>query len=134
MSSEEHQTDIHTGTDQERDEPAVQHAEVEAQPRARILVTRTRVVRAVLVLIATIAVVAAVGFGWAFMAQRDKATAQFRDATVARLYAQSQLQLTGLSPAGSDDVAAMQMLLAARSIPSTVRGRRLPPRCAESAA
>ena len=122
MSSEERQTDTHTRADQERDEPAVQHAEVEAQPRARILVTRTRVVRAVLALIATIAVVAAVGFGWAFMAQRDKATAQFRDATAARLYAQSQLQLTGLSPTGNDDVAAMQMLLAARSIPSTVRG------------
>ena len=120
MSSEERQTGIDARADQERDEPAVQHAEVEAQPRARILVTRTRVVRAVLALIATIAVVAAVGFGWAFMAQRDKATARFRDATVARLYAQSQLQLTGLSPTGNDDVAAMQMLLAARSIPSTV--------------
>src|SRR5262245_26149022 len=102
-----------TGVDQERDEAAVRQADVEVQHPARPLVTRTRLMRAVLVLVVTVAVVAAVGFGWAFMAQRREASAQFRDATVARLYAQSQLKLGGMSPGGSDDVAAMQMLLAA---------------------
>jgi WD40 repeat protein len=120
MQSEAGQPDSGTRADQERDDTAARHEDGEPQP-ARVLMPR-RVIRAVLGLIVTVAVVAAVGFGWAFMAQRHETAAQFRDATVARLYAQSQLQLGGLSQGGNDDVAAMQMVLAARAIPSTLPG------------
>src|SRR5258705_4419398 len=78
-----------------------------------------------LALVAVVAVVAMVGFSWAFLARRD-ADARFRDATALRLYGESQLLLAGLSPGGSDDVTAIQKLLAALAIPSHHQGERYP--------
>lgn len=95
-------------------------AKVEAQEHARVLLTRTRMLRVALAVVIVVAVAAVFGFGWALKARSD-ARARFLDATAHRLYAQSQLMLAGLEPGGSDDVLAMQELLAAREIPSTQR-------------
>ncbi|MEE6178713.1 nSTAND1 domain-containing NTPase [Mycobacterium sp. 050134] len=93
--------------------------------RAQGLRKRARVLRVALVLVAVVAVVAMIGFGWAFLARRD-ADARFRDATALRLYGESQLLLAGLSPGGSDDVTAIEKLLAALAIPSHHQGERYP--------
>ena len=102
---------------------AEQRAKLEAQQHAQVLLKRTRVLRAVLALVVIVAVAAVFGFGWALKARRD-AACRFRDATALRLYGDSQLKLAGLSPGGSDDVAGMQMLLAAYKMPSTQQGRK----------
>ncbi|MDT5095540.1 MAG: hypothetical protein QOH60_4903 [Mycobacterium sp.] len=95
-----------------------QEAELRAaQEHAAALLKRTRLLRAVLALVIVVALAAIVGFGWAFKARRD-ADARFRDATALRLYGDSQLMLAGLRAGVSDDVAGMQMLLAALEIPS----------------
>ena len=81
----------------------------------------SRRLKAVLAVVVVVAVAAVFGFGWALKARSD-AGDRFRDATALRLYGESQLKLAGLSPGGSDDVAGMQMLLAALAIPSKHQG------------
>ena len=85
----------------------------------------SRRLKAVLALVVVVAVAAVFGFGWALKARSD-AGDRFRDATALRLYGESQLKLTGLSPGGSDDVLGMQMLLAALAIPSKHQGEKYP--------
>jgi WD40 repeat protein len=83
---------------------------------------RSRVLRRVLVLTVVVALVAVVSAVWAWKAKNEawKATndahEQFLDATAQRLRADSRAILAGQSPEGNDDVRAMQLLLAARSI------------------
>ncbi len=104
---------------------AEQQAKVDAQQHAGALLKRTRILRAVLALAVVVALAAVVGFVVAFKARRD-ADARFMDATALRLYGDSQLMLAGLRAGGSDDVAGIQMLLAALEIPSTNRDKQYP--------
>jgi WD40 repeat protein len=94
-------------------------AKEEAQRHASVLRRRTHILRAVLALV----VVAALAAGFLFVrASRaeEKAVASLRNATATSLMTNSQLMLAGTYPGVADDVLAMQLLLAARSIPSNI--------------
>ena len=82
---------------------------------------RSRKLSAVLAMVCVAAVVLTV-VAWnlkqSAAAARAAAIARSREAVVQRLYADSQLMLAGLHPGDSDDTLAIQMLLAAHSIPS----------------
>jgi WD40 repeat protein len=92
-----------------------------AQESAAAAQRHSHRLRAALAMVAVVAVAAVLGFGWALKARSD-AGARFRDATAQRLFAQSQQMLLGQQTERSDAVAAMQMLLAARAIPSSHQG------------
>ena len=94
-----------------RAEAAVRDAE-EREAAAR---RYSRRLKAVLAAVVVVALAAVVGFGWALKA-RNEAGERFRDATAQRLYGESQLKLAGLSRQSSDDVAAIQMLLAGLAV------------------
>ncbi|CRZ16821.1 putative regulatory protein [Mycolicibacterium neworleansense] len=83
---------------------------------------RANLVRVLLGLVTVVAVGVAAAFGWAFKVQRDDAAAQFRDATAARLYAEAQLDLDGMTTGNTNDVVAMQKLLAAKVIGAGLDG------------
>jgi hypothetical protein len=89
----------------------------DAQQREATARKYSRRLKAVLAVVAVVAVAAVAGFGWALKARND-AGERFRDATAQRLYGESQLKLAGLSPEGSGDVAAIQMLLAGVAVAS----------------
>ena len=76
---------------------------------------RSRVLRRVLVLTAVVALLAIIIGGWGWGLKR-KAEEQFLEATAQRLRAESLALLAGQAPMGNDDVLALQLLLAARSI------------------
>lgn len=105
----------------QREDRQAEAAVRDAQERVAVAQRNSRRLRAALALVAVVAVAAVFGFGWALNARADAAK-QFRDATAQRLFAESQQMLSGQRSAGSDDVAAMQMLLAARAIPSSHQG------------
>jgi WD40 repeat protein len=107
----------------QREDRRAEAAVRDAQEREAAARRYSRRLKAVLAAVAVVAVAAVFGFGWALKARND-ASARFRDATALRLYGDSQLKLAGLSPGGSDDVAGMQMLLAAYKLPSTQQGRK----------
>ncbi len=92
-----------------------QRAKVEAEQHARVLVRRTRVLRAALALVVAVALAAVFGFGWAWKAQRT-ADARAHDAAAESMYANSQLILNGLYPGENHDELGMQLLLAGRAI------------------
>jgi WD40 repeat protein len=102
---------------------AAQERQQAAEDMAAAARRYSRRLKAVLAAVVIVAVAAVFGFGWALKARGD-ARDRFRDATALRLYGDSQLKLAGLSPGGSDDVAGMQMLLAAYKMPSTQQGRK----------
>ena len=96
---------------------------VDTERRAKLdAQRRSRVLRRVLALTAVIAVVAAGSAVWALISNHQALISNriahqgFLNATAQRLQAQSQAMLLGYSQRGNDDVLAMQMLLAARSI------------------
>ncbi|SNY80635.1 WD40 repeat [Nocardia amikacinitolerans] len=93
-------------------------AKEDAERHAHMLRKRSRILRAALILVVVVAVVAAVGFVRALRAE-DRARANARDASAAALGARSQLMLSESWQGGaSDDVFGMQMALAASSFPS----------------
>jgi WD40 repeat protein len=83
---------------------------------------RFRWLSVALALVCVLAVVSMV----AMVKANNAAVDRFRDATVQRLYGESQLALAGLQSGGSDDVLGMQELLAAAAIPSGYRGETYP--------
>ena len=100
---------------------AEQQAKVDAQQHAAALLRRTRILRVALALVVIVALAAIFGFGWAFKARND-ARARFLDATALRLYSDAQTRIG----ASGDDVAGMQMLLAALAIPAEDQNKQSP--------
>ncbi len=85
---------------------------VEAERRAKQNAQRRTRYTVVAALVTVVAVCAA---AWG-ATERAKADRQYRDATALRLLGESQAMLAGQSVNGDDDVLAMQLLLAARTI------------------
>ncbi|TQM30854.1 TIR domain-containing protein [Nocardia bhagyanarayanae] len=100
---------------------AESRAKEDAERHARMLRKRSRILRAALIVVAVVAMVAAVGFAWALRAE-NRARSNARDTSAAALGARSQLMLSESWPGKSDDVFGMQMALAASSFPSKTDG------------
>ncbi|MFI7670621.1 TIR domain-containing protein [Nocardia sp. NPDC049526] len=119
------EADLRAARERQESAEALATAETQAKEKAqeysRVLGRRSRILRVAL----AIAVVAALAAGFLFLeASRaeNEATARSRDASALALIANSQLMLSSSFPGVSDDVLAMQSVLAARSFPNRNNG------------
>jgi WD40 repeat protein len=118
-----HEADLRAARERQEAAEALAAAEGrakdEAQQHASVLRRRTHVLRALLAVV----IIAALGAGVLFVqARRAEAAAQQqgRHALATTLLANAQLLLSGTYPGVADDVLGMQLVLAARSLPSDV--------------
>ena len=100
---------------------AESQAKRDAEEHAGVLRRRTHVLWAVLALVVVVAMVAGFLFVRASRAEA-KAAERLRNATATALIDDAQLLLSGTYPGVADDVLGMQLVLAARSFPSNVKG------------
>jgi WD40 repeat protein len=92
-----------------------------AETHAAVLRKSARVLKAVLIAVVLVAMVATAGFVRAFIAEGE-ATTRTREATALRLAAEGQSMLAGARPGG--EVRGMQLMLAAQALMPTDEGER----------
>lgn len=92
-----------------------------AETHAAVLRKSARLLKAVLIVVVLVAVVATAGFVRAFIAEGE-ATARTREATALRLAAEGQSMLAGARPGG--EVRGMLQMLAAQALMPTGEGER----------
>ena len=120
-----HEADLQAARERQEAAEALAAAEgrakEDAQRHASVLRRRTHVLRAVLALVVIAALVAGFLFVRASRAEA-RADERLRNAVATTLLANAQLLLSGTYPGVADDVLGMQLVLAARSFPSDVKG------------